>query len=262
MFEHLVESTTHKQETSRRSLYTLGTLALWVTAFTGTAAWQVWAYAADLNQTSEQITLLAPPPPPPAPPPPTGPTSTTPVQKNAVAVTDQPPVKIPDKIEEAPKSPTLRTRDLGESTPDAGVTGGVDGGIKGGVPGGSLDGVPGGSGTGEAPPPPDPPVKPEPPVQTGPVRRSEGVLRGNAINKITPAYPPIAKQTGVSGDVTVEVLIDENGRVVSARALGGPALLQQTAVAAARGWSFRPTLLNGQAVKVTGAITFRFNLGN
>lgn len=261
MFEHLVESTTHKQETSRRSLYTLGTLALWVTAFTGTAAWQVWAYAADLNQTSEQITLLAPPPPPPAPPP-SGPSSPTPTPKNAVAVTDQPPVKIPDKIEEAPKSPTLRTRDLGESTPDAGVTGGVDGGIKGGVPGGSLDGVPGGSGTGEAPPPPDPPVKPEPPVQTGPVRRSEGVLRGNAINKVTPAYPPIAKQTGVSGDVTVEVLIDENGRVVSARALGGPALLQQTAVAAARGWSFRPTLLNGQAVKVTGAITFRFNLGN
>lgn len=261
MFEQLVESTTHKKETNRRSLYTLGTMALWVTAFTGTAAWQVWAYAADLNQASEQITLLAPPPPPPAPPP-SGPTSSSPTPRNAVAVTDQPPVKIPDKIEEAPKSPVLRTRDNGESTPDTGVTGGVEGGVKGGVPGGSLDGIPGGTGPSEAPLPPDPPAKPEVQIPTGPVRKSEGVLRGNAINKITPAYPPIAKQTGISGDVTVEILIDENGRVVSARALSGPALLQQTAVAAARGWSFRPTLLNGQAVKVTGAITFRFNLGN
>ncbi len=262
MFEHLVESTTHKQETSRRSLYTLGTLALWVTAFTGVAAWQVWAYAADLNQVSEQLTLLAPPPPAPAPPPPSGQKTANPTPKNAVVVTDQPPVRIPDKIQETPKAVVLPSRQMDNTPGDPGTIGGMTGGFTGGQPGGSLDGVLGSPGDGDAPPPPPQPVKPDPPVQSGPVRKSEGVLRGNALNKVTPAYPPIAKQTSISGDVTVEVLIDESGRVVSARAVSGPALLQQAAVSAARGWSFRPTLLNGQAVKVTGAITFRFNLGN
>lgn len=261
MFENLVESTTQRAEKGRRSAFTIGTFSIWVLVFTGVVVWQIWAFAADLNQVAEQTTMLAPPPPPPPPPPATGPSNPTPSKQAAQIVIDQPPVKVPETIKEAPKAISLRTnpRETGDRT--IGTIGGQPGGVEGGTPGGKLDGIIGGTDNGEPPPPP-PPVRQDPPVQSGPIRRSEGVLRGNALNKLTPAYPPIAKQTGVSGDVTVEILIDENGRVVSARALGGPALLQQAAVSAARGWSFRPTLLNGQAVKVTGAITFRFSLGN
>jgi periplasmic protein TonB len=60
--------------------------------------------------------------------------------------------------------------------------------------------------------------------------------------------------------VVVEVVISLDGRVEAARALNGHPLLTTAAVEAARGWRFHPTLLNGVAVRVTGLITFNFNL--
>jgi protein TonB len=62
----------------------------------------------------------------------------------------------------------------------------------------------------------------------------------------------------VSGAVVVEITIDEEGNVISARAMSGHPLLKDAAVAAARSWKFRPTMLSGQAVKVIGTITFNF----
>jgi protein TonB len=60
--------------------------------------------------------------------------------------------------------------------------------------------------------------------------------------------------------VVVEVTVDEQGNVMSARAISGHPLLKEAAVAAARGWRFTPTLLTGTPVKVIGTITFNFNL--
>ncbi|WP_352431480.1 energy transducer TonB [Pyrinomonas sp.] len=48
------------------------------------------------------------------------------------------------------------------------------------------------------------------------------------------------------------------GRVISARAVSGPTLLHEAAVAAARQARFTPTLLSGQPVKVSGVITYNF----
>ena len=99
-----------------------------------------------------------------------------------------------------------------------------------------------------------------PPRRQGPVPRtvSGGVLNGNAVSLPKPAYPPAARAVGASGAVTVQVLIDEEGRVVSATATGGHPLLQAAAVAAARQARFTPTLLEGQPVKVSGIITYNF----
>jgi len=106
---------------------------------------------------------------------------------------------------------------------------------------------------GDAPPPPPEP-KPTPP--RAPI--SGGVLNGKAISLPKPAYPPIARQAHASGTVVVQVTIDENGGVISARAVSGHPLLQAVAVAAARGARFSPTKLSGQPVKVTGVITYNF----
>src|SRR5436305_251897 len=89
---------------------------------------------------------------------------------------------------------------------------------------------------------------------------SGGVLNGKAISKPQPAYPPIAKAARAQGTVTVQILVDESGRVVSATAVSGHPLLQQAAVAAARQARFSPTLLSGQPVKVSGVITYNFVL--
>ncbi|HKO35147.1 MAG TPA: TonB family protein [Pyrinomonadaceae bacterium] len=100
-----------------------------------------------------------------------------------------------------------------------------------------------------------------PPLKPGPVKTiSGGVLNGKAISKPQPAYPAIAKAARASGTVTVQVLVDEQGKVVSANAVSGHPLLQQSAVQAARQARFSPTLLSGQPVKVTGVITYNFVL--
>lgn len=108
----------------------------------------------------------------------------------------------------------------------------------------------------DAPPPaPQPSPKPTP---RAPI--SAGVLNGKATSLPKPAYPAIAKAAKASGAVTVQVLVDESGNVVTARAVSGHPLLQQSAVAAARQAKFSPTKLSGQPVKVTGVITFNFVL--
>jgi TonB family protein len=58
--------------------------------------------------------------------------------------------------------------------------------------------------------------------------------------------------------VNVQVTIDEAGNVTSASAVSGHPLLRQVAAQAARGAKFKPTLLSGQAVKVSGIIVYNF----
>jgi TonB family protein len=75
-----------------------------------------------------------------------------------------------------------------------------------------------------------------------------------------PVYPALAKQQRVSGQVTVEVTIDETGVVVFARAVSGPTLLRSAAVSAAKQAKFTPTMLSGQAVRAEGVINYNFVL--
>src|SRR5215813_10854434 len=104
--------------------------------------------------------------------------------------------------------------------------------------------------TGEPPPPPPKPT-PHAPI-------SGGVLNGKAVHLVQPQYPPMARTAHVSGQVSVQVLIDENGNVVAAHATSGHPLLQAAAVAAARASKFTPTKLSGQPVKVNGLIIYNF----
>jgi periplasmic protein TonB len=62
------------------------------------------------------------------------------------------------------------------------------------------------------------------------------------------------------GTVVVEVLIDESGKVISARAVSGPPALHDAAVQAARLAKFSPTTLSGQPVQVIGTISYSFVL--
>jgi Ca-activated chloride channel homolog len=105
--------------------------------------------------------------------------------------------------------------------------------------------------------PPTPSPTPQPGTATV---VSGGVLNGKTVSKPQPAYPPIAKAARAQGTVAVQIVVDEAGRVVSARAVSGHPLLQQAAVAAAQQSRFTPTLMSGQPVKVSGVITYSFAL--
>jgi TonB family protein len=85
-----------------------------------------------------------------------------------------------------------------------------------------------------------------------------GVLNAKAISLPKPVYTEEAKRQKASGRVTVRVIVDENGKVISAKAMNGPAVLREAAEAAARQAVFTPTTQDGITVKITGTLTYDF----
>ena len=158
------------------------------------------------------------PPPPPPPPAPPPPGREGRVGANATAV---------------PEGAIPRTA-VGEGVGGGGVIVGAAGGSSGGTSVGAA---------------------------AGPVVARGGSGRGGhpqVVSMPAPNYPEIAKAAGAEGEVEVEVTVNEEGRVISARAVRGHPLLQQAAVEAARKAQFKPTLLSGEPVKVLGVLTYKF----
>ena len=89
---------------------------------------------------------------------------------------------------------------------------------------------------------------------------SGGVLNGRALNMPSPTYPDAARRMRMSGIVTVEVVVDESGKVIAASATSGPTILREPAIQAALKARFSATKLSGQPVKVTGIINYKFSL--
>jgi len=87
---------------------------------------------------------------------------------------------------------------------------------------------------------------------------SGGVLNGKATALPLPDYPAAAKAVNAGGSVSVQISIDEQGSVISAKALSGHPLLRGAAEKAAMGALFAPTSLNGEPVKVAGVLTYNF----
>ncbi len=268
MFDNLVESTSHKDDIARKGSFVLGTIAVYMVVLTALFVAGIYWYDAQLdNQSLELTTLVAPVPVPPQaaeqkPADAAKPQKVTTDQEVDVRralVADVSDTRVPPKEVSAKASdiPPMRkgvATVVGGSDSNAQFTGGPIGQGTGGVPGGT------GSGTGPVvdvgePPPPPPTPKPKPPAIV-----SGGVLNGKAISKPVPPYPAIAKQARAQGTVTVQITVDESGRVISANAVGGHPLLRAAAVTAARQARFSPTLLSGQAVKVSGVITYNFTL--
>jgi protein TonB len=81
-----------------------------------------------------------------------------------------------------------------------------------------------------------------------------------ALTLPAPAYPETAKRMRIAGTVIVDVVIDEDGKVISAEASSGPVTLREAAVKAARRARFSPTKLSGQPVKISGVINYKFAL--
>ncbi len=91
------------------------------------------------------------------------------------------------------------------------------------------------------------------------IRRGHGLER-YAIKRVEPVYP--AHLRNIAGTVIVEVVKNEQGDVITARARSGHPLLQAPAVSAARQWKFQQTRVLGKPVKIIGTITFYFNPKN
>ena len=82
----------------------------------------------------------------------------------------------------------------------------------------------------------------------------------NVIFSPAPAYPPAASAARVEGQVTVQAVVDPEGKVVSARAVSGPPLLRDAATEAVQRWRYSPLLDNGKPISVTTVAILDFKV--
>jgi periplasmic protein TonB len=200
-------------------------------------------YTEALPRTLMSSILLAPPPPPPPPPPPAAVVIRKPVAHLMDAGKLVTPKAIPKDLKVIKEEPEP---DMG-----AGMVGGVPGGVAGGSAGGVLGGVIGGAGT--APPPP-------PKATLKRVTVGGNVQAARLVNRVQPLYPPLARQTRISGTVKLHAIIGKNGAVEQLQVVSGHPLLVQSALDAVRQWRYQPTLLNGEPVEVDTEIDVIFSL--
>ncbi len=266
MFNNLIESTSHASEFKRRGSFVLFTTATYVLLFIIAGVMSIYAYDARLeDQNIEIVTMLNPVELETTKPAVTTPKTAPPkgsdskqnyVERATAMVSVNRPDVVPEKTSAQPNANL--------PLPDTGLYAVTGRDFDPGVPGGPGSKNGGGSEVGSTntlavdvgiPPPAMPPVRPAVPRVV-----SKGVITGLAIALPKPPYPQIARQAGAYGPVNVQVLIDETGKVVSAKAISGNPLLMPAAQQAAYGARFSPTKLGDQPVKVSGVITYNFML--
>ena len=82
--------------------------------------------------------------------------------------------------------------------------------------------------------------------------------------RVQAAYPRRAKQAGIEGSVTMEVLIKPDGTVSQAKVLEStpPRMFDQAALVAIQRWKFRPKIVDGTPVSQRARQTIQFSLEN
>jgi len=100
----------------------------------------------------------------------------------------------------------------------------------------------------------------QPAAPATPVPAGGDVKQARLISSVPPEYPAMAKAQHFSGGVTIDALIDSNGRVAKMKVLSGPTLLEQAAMDALRQWKYEPATLDGKAVPMHLTVTIQFHL--
>jgi protein TonB len=84
----------------------------------------------------------------------------------------------------------------------------------------------------------------------------------NVVTRVNPAYPYVAKQLRLAGDVEVDVVIGEEGSVEDAKVIKGNAVFTATTVDAVKKWKFKPIEVDGKASRVLTTLTFSYKAAN
>jgi protein TonB len=240
MFDEMVVSSPNPKRTNKP--WTVVLSMIFQVAFLAVLILIPLIYTEALPKTMMATLLVAPPPPPPPPPPPI-----------AQIVHVKPQVHLMDAGKlVTPKVIPKEIKIIKEDAPDMSM--GMQGGVVGGVAGGQMGGVIGGviGGVGGAPPPPKP-------AQSR-IRQGGNVTAAKLTNKVQPMYPPLARQTRISGTVRLHAIIGKNGSVEQLEVMSGHPLLVQAALDAVRQWKYQPTTLNGEPVEVDTTIDVIFSL--
>jgi protein TonB len=270
MFTNLIESASHRREFKRRSSFFVITVATYAVILFAAGIASVYAYDAQLESQASGLEFLSWVPPVAAVPKPVVRDNHPPAVRRstpATAPVDR-TITVSERREAIPPTndPRLIPKDVGIQSSDIRpVTGPVR------ITGRDVD------------PPFDPSTDnkgcvtcsgtstdvrvetdskpPEPTVVKQPTRTvPSNVLISKVISLPQPPYPMMAKQTRTQGPVNIQIVVDEQGKVISAQVVKGHPMLNPAARDAAMRARFTPTVLNGQPVKIQGVITYNFVL--
>lgn len=201
----------------------------------------------DMKQFTQTF-LVGPPPPPPPPPAPQA-MKQAPATKRVFTANAKllAPTAIPQKVAMLKEQPL-------EPESAEGIFGGVPGGVPGGQAGGVIGGIISGTGRTAVPAPPGAPRS------GAPIRVGGRVKAPRLIQSVKPQYPPLARQTRLQGQVTLDAIIDTEGNVVEMRVISGHPLLISAATDAVSKWKYEPTYLNDKPISVQLIVTVTFQL--
>jgi protein TonB len=269
MFTNLIESASHVREFKRRSSFFLITVAMYAVIIFAAGIVSVYAYDAQLESQTRSLELLSWVPPvdrviadPPRNHPPIirrSTPATAPVDRN-ITVSERtaliPPTNDPRVV---PHDVGIKASEIPVATGLVRISNrNVDPPFD---PSSNSAGCITCSGTPTVVRIETDSKPPEPPVVKAPTKTVPStVLISKVISLPQPAYPAMAKQIRLQGPVNIQILVDEQGKVISAQIVSGHPILSPSAKDAALRARFTPTILNGQAVKIQGVITYNFVL--
>lgn len=266
MFANLIESQSHGKEFKRRGRFVIATAAAYTVLFFVAGIVSIYAYDARVEAQTDELQIVdwIPPVTPVTPRPPrdvqpirrqiqpNAPVDqhiTIPERTDAFAAATD-PTKVPDHVgtQAQPVPPVIGEFRLGtrNMNPPVVASGDQDTCLTCNGPARVVV---------ETTPPPTP-ITVKPP----PLKVSTGVLIAKVISMPPPPYPAIARQIHIGGAVAIQILVDEQGKVVSAQVISGHPTLTGAARDAAMRARFTPTLLSGAPVKVQGTIVYNFVL--
>ncbi|HEV2105305.1 MAG TPA: TonB family protein [Candidatus Eisenbacteria bacterium] len=208
---------------------TLGGIAIVVALMLGFLGYDLFLarQARSLSVVTMQVSDLAPPPPLSQAMPPPQVRIQTPVAPPAAAI----PVPVPDK--QAPQAQTIPTQDEQQLTPGVSDQG------------------------------PDRVIRVAPPGDEELPDPSKYVYveeLPEAITRVQPTYPDLARDAGVDGTVVVQALVDRTGHVRDVKVVKSVPMLDAAAEAAVRQWVFKPALSSNKPVAVWVAVPIHFSL--
>jgi TonB family protein len=196
------------------------------------------------EETPQKVQISKIPTPPPTPPP-------TPTPKPTPPPTPPPKETPPPKQTPSPKQPAIKINTLKTKSDHSSTTEVANTHVQG-----NTQGIPQGEGTG--PPVPSAPpatAAPPPPPTPKPLSCARPNVQPGTDRAVEPDMPAMAQQMGITGDVTVDISLDENNHIVAATVESSPSkILNSAAITAAKQSTFHTEIKDCKPV----AATYRF----
>jgi len=92
------------------------------------------------------------------------------------------------------------------------------------------------------------------------VRVADNVIAGHLMKRVSPVYPPLARQARIQGTVILKVQISNSGDVEKLQLISGHPMLAPAAIEAVKQWKFDPAMKDGKPVAVQISVEVTFHL--